>query len=73
LGDSSSPATSPETEMPISLIDHILEEVKGRDSPMKKPSKKFSPTKQKYVANKVGKIGDSSDDEGGGFQLQKMD
>jgi len=36
----------------ISMKDHILEEVKGRDSPIKqqipRPSNKFSPSKKEY-------------------------
>ena len=62
----------------ISVKDHILEEVKGRDSPMKQqlarpPAKKFSPSKKEYQTthnkDKVNqqfffkKIGDSTDSE----------
>jgi len=30
----------------ISIQDHILEEIKQKDSPVKRPSKRFSPSKQ---------------------------
>ena len=65
----------------ISMKDHILEEVKGRDSPIKivsRPSNKFSPSKKEYqtTQNKdklkqeffFKNIGDSTDseDEGAG-------
>ena len=72
-------------EKGISLRDHILEEAKGRDSPIKKqPTFKFSPSKSKYLTNNnkdnlnmevlKQKIGDSSDSDegGGGFRLTKI-
>lgn len=75
LQDSSNSLSPNSPDLPISLRDHILEEVKGKDSPIKKIVNKFSPSKSKYVSTNKPKIGDSSDsDEGlGGFKLHAMD
>ena len=50
------------------MKDHIIEEAKARDSPIKKAVNKFSPSKSKYM-NYPKKFGDSDDEEVGGFTL----